>query len=321
MMTTIMKDCLDWFNLKKNLTFVNELPVLLGGFLIKLMDKINRFCAQYPSLLKQIFDPPTALYVKGFLQSGAGRGKPKYVAMVGTRMPSDYGRKMAYEIAGRVTECGGVVVSGLAFGIDAVCHQAAVDMNKPTVAVIASGINKITPTSHRKLADDIINCGGCIISESKDSDPSLKYRYLKRNRIISGMCEATIVIEAKERSGALITARHALDQNRDVYSLMGDLNRVQAKGCLKAAMNCLAQPIFDIDRLMEDLGFDIQKSAIASLNFIELEIIKIITDRPLNTDEIVEISGMNAADVNTALTQLEIQSLIIRGADGRFSSI
>lgn len=283
------------------------------------MNTINKLSSHYPSLLKQIFDPPNNLYLKGALKSMEGDAKPKYIAIVGTRMPSEYGRKMAYEIAGRVTECGGVVVSGLAFGIDAVCHQAAVDLNKPTVAVIASGINKITPTSHRKLAEEIIKYGGCVLSENRDCDPSLKYRYLKRNRIISGMCDATIVIEAKERSGALITARHALDQNRDVYALMGDINRPQAKGCLKAAMNCLAQPIFDIESLMDDLGFDAKNNAISSLNFTELEILKLLTDKTMNTDDIIEISRLTPADVNSALTQLEIQSLIIRGTDGKFS--
>ncbi len=284
------------------------------------MYKINKFGTNYPVLLKQIFDPPNNLYINGLLNTlnPYGKAKTKYVAIVGTRMPSDYGRKMAYEIARRVTECGGVVVSGLAFGIDAVCHQAAVDMNKPTVAVIASGINKITPTSHRRLADDIIKCGGCIISESKDSDPSFKYRYLKRNRIISGMCDATIVIEAKERSGALITARHALDQNRDVFALMGDINRPQAKGCLKAARNCLAQPIFEIDYLMEELGFDSKKSTVSNLNFTELEILKLITNKQMNTDQVIEISGLNPAEVNSALSQLEIQSLIKRDLNGNF---
>ncbi|HLG25188.1 MAG TPA: DNA-processing protein DprA, partial [Candidatus Gracilibacteria bacterium] len=212
---------------------------------------ITRGNVEYPALLSQIHDPPFSLYRKG-----KTFGSSPHVAVVGTRMPSFYGQTMAHEISGKIAACGGVIVSGLAFGIDAIAHRAAVKAGVQTVAVLASGIGKITPSSHARLADEILASGGTIISEYANDEVSYKGRFLERNRIISGLCAATIVIEAKEKSGALITARHAFEQDRDVYALVGDITRPQAQGCLNLIRDDAARPVTGIAKLLEDLGLD-----------------------------------------------------------------
>ena len=181
-----------------------------------------------------------------------------YVAIVGTRLPSPYGRRMAYAIAKNLVECGVTIVSGLAFGVDFLAHKAAVDLGKPTVAFLASGVERVTPSTHVRFAEKIVECGGAIVSEYERFDSAHKYRFLERNRLISGLCRATIVIEAKAKSGALITARHAFDQDRDVYVLVVDVDKVEGRGGLDVIERDMATPITSIERLLQDLG--IQKS-------------------------------------------------------------
>lgn len=271
---------------------------------------VSLLSAEFPPLLLNIDDPPFLLYRKGApLSQGAA-----HAAVVGTRAPSAYGEKFAHEIAEGIAQNGGIVVSGLAFGIDAIAHRAAVKNNLPTVAVLASGINRITPSSNTGLAKQILEKGGTILSEYACGPPSFKWRFLERNRIISGLCKATIVIEAKERSGALITADHALKQGRDIYALVGDLTRPQARGCLNLIEKGCAMAVTSVRGLLRDLGFNPDAQAVKSLTDEEALILAAVREKPRSSDELCGIIFMKPEFLNVHLTILEMKNLIRKNA-------
>jgi DNA processing protein len=182
---------------------------------------------------------------------------------------------------------------------------------KPTIAVVASGLLNITPAFHRQLAVDIIKNGGTLISEYAIGVPSLKYRYLERNRLISGMSEATVVIEAKIRSGALITAHHALEQNRTIYALPGDITRPQAQGCLQLIADG-ATPIISIHKTLEDLGFQAESIQMRNFSILEKSIFYQLAKKPCSSEELIELINIPLPKLNGLLSSMEIQGLIHR---------
>ena len=171
----------------------------------------------YPALLKEINDPPFVLFIRGKLPN---TNSPT-LGVVGTRKLTPYGKSACQEIVGPLVNQGIVIVSGLALGIDGVAHQVAVDNNSPTIAVLGGGVDKktVSPPSHRDLAEKIITTGGAVISEYPPGFTPTVYSFPARNRIIAGLSLGTLVIEAAEKSGALITAKCALDYNRDVFAV------------------------------------------------------------------------------------------------------
>ncbi len=270
---------------------------------------------EYPEPLKNIHDAPITLYRKGAPLSN----KTPYFAIVGTRTCSEYGEKIALRIADSITRRGCTVVSGLAIGIDAFAHYAAVKIKMPTIAVLASGISKITPTINTRLGNDILKNGGTLLSEYAEESISYKGRYLERNRIISGLCKAVIVIEAPAKSGALNTARFALEQNRDVYALVSDITRPQAKGCLNLISTDMARPVVSIDTLMEELGLG---NAPIQMDMCNIGIRTEISDdkakniftriynQPQSFDELRMSGNIEPAEINIILTRLELAGMI-----------
>jgi DNA processing protein len=180
----------------------------------------------YPALLREIASPPLILYVKG---------QPKLLstpqlAMVGTRKPTPSGKDIAYSLAQQASQVGLTITSGLALGIDAACHRGALAANGLTVAVLGAGIECIYPTSHRTLAEQI-TAQGALLSEFPLHAPARAWQFPQRNRIMSGLCYGTLVIEAALKSGSLISARYALEQGRDVFAVPGSIYNTQAQGC------------------------------------------------------------------------------------------
>lgn len=263
---------------------------------------------EYPPYLKETPGAPYLLYRKGAPLCPAGTR----IAVVGTRLPSHYGEKCAFEIADAITENGGTVVSGLAYGIDAIAHHAAVKKGRPTVAVLASGVDKITPAGHTGLASRILESGGSIISEYACGTPSIKNRFLERNRIISGISLATVVVEANMKSGALITARHAFDQNRETFALVGDITRPQARGCHDLIQRDRAHPIVSVRGLLFDLGFNPDAAVIAGLGDPEIFILSKLKEKPLTADQISAALSLTPERTNAGLTLLEMKNLVRR---------
>jgi DNA processing protein len=167
----------------------------------------------YPEILREIYDPPFAVFVRGDLSLS---GRPT-VAVVGTRRPTGAGLAAAYELGQELAKEGAVVVSGLALGIDAAAHRGAVDAGGTAVAVFGSGVDRVYPASNRRLASEILTAGGAFVSEYLPGTEALKHHFPARNRIISGLSTAVVVVEAPEKSGSLITADFALDQGREVF--------------------------------------------------------------------------------------------------------
>ncbi len=190
---------------------------------------ITRCDYEYPEILKEIYDPPLCLYVRGEL--------PKFdrqtVAVVGSRRMTRYGRLMAKELSESAAYAGWVVVSGLAYGVDAVAHQSTLDVGGITVAVLGGGLARVHPQEHIPLARDIIDRGGAVISEFPMTFPVSRQSFPRRNRIVSGLSSAIVVVEADIDSGAMITATIAMEQGRQVFAVPGEATNPQARGCHK----------------------------------------------------------------------------------------
>lgn len=176
--------------------------------------------SQYPPLLKEVSCHPDWLFVQGDVSL---LSHPALLAFVGTRRPCAYGLRAAHFFSRQLVEKGFVLVSGLAKGIDSVAHSASVLLHRPTVAVLGHGLDRIYPTQNIALAREIVASGGCLISEYPPGVPAYPHHFPARNRILSGLCVGTVVVEAGAKSGSLITARHALNQNREVYVVPGPL--------------------------------------------------------------------------------------------------
>ena len=180
----------------------------------------------YPWLLKNIYDAPKQLYVLGNIENL----RKNCISIVGCRECSLYGKKQAEKIAYDLAMQGNVIVSGLALGIDSAAHVGALKANGRTIAVLGHGLNKIYPMQNKNLAKEILKNNGTIISEYSFENPFLRENFVKRNRIISGISKALILVEAKKKSGSLITANFALEQGREIYAVPGKLTNKNSQG-------------------------------------------------------------------------------------------
>jgi DNA processing protein len=167
----------------------------------------------YPAALRELYSPPFLLYLRGSLPAEQG----EQVAVVGTRNPTEEGRAAAFALAAELVLAGAAVVSGLAYGIDGASHWGAVRYGGCTLAVLAHGVDAVYPGGHKELAAEILKSGGGLLSEYPPGTEPRRYRFPERNRLISGLCRGTVIVQAPQKSGALITADYALEQGRDVW--------------------------------------------------------------------------------------------------------
>ena len=271
---------------------------------------ININDENYPKLLKEIEDSPEVLFYRGELKP-----EENCFAVVGTRMASSYGKQVALEIAGDLAEAGLTIVSGLAPGIDTFCHQATLERNKRTIAVLGTGVDKksIYPQSNLKLAEKILKTGGALISEYPPGTPGSKFTFPQRNRIISGLSLGVLVVEAKQKSGALITAHHAFSQNRKVFAVPGPIHSSNSKGphyLIKKGAK-LAENANDILRELNlpfprfHLGKEIKGE-----NEGENLILGVLKEGALDVDKIIEKTKLSAAAAASTLAILEIKGKV-----------
>lgn len=218
------------FAMQDLLKKADKINVLLNTEGIEIIPYWDR---EYPSQLREIYDPPFLLYVRG--------GKLPHtfpsVAVVGTRHPTSEGRQSAFLMGKGFAERSIPVVSGLALGIDAAVHKGVVNSRGKTIAVLGNGIDSVYPSLHKTLANDIIANGGVIVSEFPPGTPPLKYNFPKRNRIISGLSRAVVIVEAPEKSGALITADYALDQGKDLFVHSCSFRGTRGEGARRLALD------------------------------------------------------------------------------------
>ncbi|HLM93576.1 MAG TPA: DNA-processing protein DprA [Gaiellaceae bacterium] len=268
----------------------------------------------YPPLLSELHDPPATLFVRG----DADALPEAAVAVVGARSCSAYGAQVARTLARELASAGLVVVSGLARGVDGEAHRGALDGGGRTVAVLGCGIDRDYPRSHAELARRII-ASGAVVSEYPPGVEPAPWRFPARNRIIAGLSLATVVVEARERSGALITADFALELGRDVFGVPGEIT-----SGLSAGTNDLlrqgAAPLTSVRDVLESLGVEPEPAARAStVSDAALAVLGVLGDGASGADELTRSSGLSSAEVAAALVELELGGLAAQ-ADGVYRS-
>jgi DNA processing protein len=263
----------------------------------------------YPPRLKEIDQPPPVLYVRGSLT-----GEDAWaVAIVGTRRVSAYGRQVAEELAACLAGNGVTVISGLARGVDGSAHQAALKAGGRTIAVLGCGVDWIYPPEHTQLADKII-ASGALLSDYAPGTPPDASNFPPRNRIISGLSMATVVVEAGETSGALITAQFAVDQGREVFAVPGNILAAQSKGTNRLIAQG-AHPMLSAHDLLDVLNLrrvteqrEIRK--IMPGNDIEAKLLSVLTHDPMHMDDIRNQTGLPIERVSATLVMMELKGLV-----------
>ena len=262
----------------------------------------------YPRYLKEIDQPPPVLFVKGEITLEDEWS----VAIVGTRKVTHYGRQIAEEFSRVLADHNITIVSGLARGVDGIAHKISLETGGRTIAVLGSGVDRIYPAEHKMLAEQIAK-NGAVISDYPPGTAPEASNFPPRNRIISGMSRATIVIEAGQTSGALITADFAANQGRNVYAVPGSIYNVQSKGTNKLIQKG-AKPLLDIREVLEDIQVElIQERKIFRkeypMDLFEEKILRVLSDEPLHVDEITQLSEMPISDVSSYLAMMELKGL------------
>ncbi len=263
----------------------------------------------YPRRLKEIEQPPPVIYVRGEVLSEDDFS----VAVVGTRRVTVYGRQVAEEIGAFLAQNGITVVSGLARGVDAIAHDAAIQAGGRTFAVLGCGVDRIYPPEHQHLAERIIE-RGALISDYSPGTPPDAVNFPPRNRIISGLSLATVVVEAGETSGALITATFAAEQGRDVLAVPGNIHAAQSKGANRLIQQG-ARPMLRVEDILDALKLDHVQShqqarIILPADALEASILGLMSAEPLHIDEIQAQSGLSIDKVSATLTMLELKGMI-----------
>jgi DNA processing protein len=310
---------------------VARAAAVLGGLMSSGVDIVTIDDPDYPMRLRSIDLPPHVLYVRGDPAALAARHA---IAIVGTRRPTEAGRLTASRLGAAIARAGGVVVSGLAVGIDGAAHAAVVQERSATVAVLGGGHDHLFPGAHRRLAAAIVASGGAVVSEFPPATEPLPGLFPRRNRIISGLSDATIVVEAGASSGALITATWALEQGRECFLLPGSIDSAASAGCLSFLREFpgqarivagIPQLIADLE-LVDELGTPavaVSRSVAAVLVGLDpgpRRIATALVSGRTTADELVAVTGLSIAGVLAALTLLESRELVA-GAYGRYRPI
>jgi len=263
----------------------------------------------YPSRLKEIDQPPPVLYIRGELIEDDYWA----VAVVGTRRVTAYGRQVTDELSTYLAQNGITVISGLARGVDAIAHQSAIRAGGRTIAVLGSGVDRVYPPEHRNLSDQIIS-QGAMLSDYSPGTPPDSSNFPPRNRIISGLSMAVVVVEAAETSGALITASFAGDQGRDVFAVPGNIFAPQSKGTNHLIQQG-AHPLLSGRDLLDNLNLTRVNEQRTIRHAIptdktEVNVLNVLGREPIHIDEIREQTGLPIESVSAALVMMELKGMV-----------
>jgi DNA processing protein len=286
----------------------------------RLVEKNIRLLLQddeaYPRLLREIPYPPFGVYVRGSVEL---LGESPAVALVGTRNATLEGKDLAKEFASRLAAAGCTLVSGLALGIDAQAHRGALEVHGKTIAVLACGVDRIYPRLHEALGEEILSRGGAIISEYPPGSPPFPYRFLERNRLVSGLSQGVVIVEAPVASGALVTARFAVEQNREVFVVPGFAKHPNFKGSHRLIRDG-ALLVTTPEEVLEALGLrdPEERNALFPSTPEAEQIVKTISSAsaPITVDKIIELTNLNVQTVNQAVTFLLLQGKIKENGEG-----
>ncbi|MBT6819495.1 MAG: DNA-protecting protein DprA [Candidatus Magasanikbacteria bacterium] len=265
----------------------------------------------YPELLKEIYDAPFCLFTRGKLDNEGFT-----LAVVGPRKFSSYGKQITEEIVSELAGQGIVIASGLALGIDSIAHNATLQAGGKTVAILGSGINDrhIYPARHRGLANDIVKKGGAVISEYPPGALPSKFTFPRRNRIVAGISLGTLVIEAAEGSGALITAQSALDNNREVFAVPQNITSPNSAGVNMLIKNG-AHPVTCAQDVIDALDLKDIKNFISNREIVpdsptEAKLLEFLSREPIHVDQLVKNSSLDSPSVNATLTMMEMKGKV-----------
>ena len=287
---------------------------LVSNYFKNLQDKevvvLTKYDDEYPDKLRYLSDSPFFLFCKGDLSL---LNQPS-IAVVGTRKPSGYGQMVTNKIVGDLATAGLVIISGLAYGLDSVAHRKTLEVGGRTIAVLGSGFNKIYPTEHESLADEIARTG-LLVSEYPMSKIATKYTFPQRNRIISGLSDGVLITEASFKSGTILTKDYALEQGKNIYAVPGNIDSTLSQltnDVIKSGQGMLVESAKDI---LDDFDLKVIKKNKSHQNNFSIEeeiIINILSNGAKEFDQIVKESGFNTNLVNSYLTTLEISGIICR---------
>ena len=260
----------------------------------------------FPPLLRAIHDPPPGLFLRGEADT-ALLARPA-VAIVGARACSAYGRQVARSLGRESGAAGLVVVSGLARGIDSEAHRGALEGGGRTVAVLGCGIDRDYPAAHRELAGQIAETG-LVVSEYAPGVQPAPWRFPARNRIVAGLCAAAIVVEARERSGALITADFALEEGREVFAVPGEITSALSAGA-NALLRLGATPLTRAEDVLESYGIEAGDRADADVGPAAAAVLTRVREGATGADELARATGLGAGELAAALTELELAGAV-----------
>lgn len=278
-----------------------------------------------PPLLREIYDPPAFLWMRGRLTAADRRA----IAIVGTRRASSYGRRVAGQLAAELAERGYTIVSGLAYGIDKAAHEGALEAGGRTLAVLGSGVDRIYPSRHTSLAERIVN-HGAVLSEFPLGTAPDAVNFPRRNRIVSGLCLGTVVVEAREKGGALITARLAVEQNREVFAVPSSLHNASGVGANRLIQRGHAKLVTGVDDILEEIegpsvqpasGGDeaeVQPSEHLDLNDIERRLYEALSAEPTHVDTLCVEADVDPSSALVYLLSLEFKGLVRQMAGRQF---
>jgi DNA processing protein len=275
----------------------------------------------YPKRLLNCYDPPTLLYYRG----NASLNASKIVAIIGTRSNTDYGKHLTETFISGLCSQNILIISGLAFGIDALAHKAAIKNKLPTVGVLAHGLDYIYPVQHSGLAKDIIKQGGGLLTEFRSDTKPDKHNFPIRNRIVAGMSDAIIVIESGVKGGSMVTAELGNGYNRDVFAFPGKITDPKSAGCNHLIKTNKSVLLTDANELIQAMGWEEnkkleikkQKELFIQLSPEEKIITDILREKDLiHIDELKLLSGLNNSSVASAILTLELQ-LVIQALPGK----
>lgn len=281
---------------------------------------VTREDSSYPSQLKNISDAPICLYICGHVDE-IDFGKEIFFGMVGTRKPTTYGTQVAQLFASELAAAGCIIVSGLALGVDAIAHKAAVDLQKKTIAFLGCGVDVIYPTSNTHLYHQIIKTGGLIMSEFPPGMYVQKGLFIARNRLISGLSRGVMVVEGLKDSGSLITAKYASEQGKEVFAPPVPLTTPNSEApnlLLKAGAKLVTSSKDILDELNLRIIPKTHSEITAGLSKIEKEIYMLFLAEPKMPDDIAMISSLPIHDVLSTVSTLEIKGVLKKNQEGKY---
>lgn len=299
-------------NLKQE-TLENVLEEVLKNFEKNGVTIVNIKSESYPEQLKSIFNPPVQIYCKGTLSFPF----QKSIAVVGTRKFTEYGKIFCEKFVTEFSSKKMSIISGLALGIDSIAHITAIQNGAQCVGVVGSGFDYIYPASNLRLYERILENNGLIISEYLPFHFPMKGNFPLRNRIIAGLAKSTLVIEAAEKSGSLITAKYAFDEGREVYALPADLVRPNSQGCNYLIKNQIAKLVNSPEDIFKDYGYGSEidshaKTDYSRLNSTQKKIIELISKESYSSDALADRLGIEVGLLNAELSEMELFDYIFQ---------